>query len=265
MTPEKLISYLHDPSLMKDGTADELWALVKEYPYFQIGRMLLAKHLHDTGDSAFPLSLRLAAAYAGNRSILKKLIEGNSRLDDETNILTGKESLNQSENKSQISTGNRKADHTPEIVSQSDDNIGHEPVQLIQDSLNQNPLIENILNRLSSYDISESYDEPAFLPKDKVKTTFTEKPAFTNELVEKFLRDEPRISQPRKEFFNPEDNARQSTSLPDDVVSETLAQIYEKQGYYSTAIKIYNKLMLLIPEKSSYFAGRIDELNKKRK
>ena len=46
--------------------------------------------------------------------------------------------------------------------------------------------------------------------------------------------------------------------------TETLAQIYAEQGYYSQAKKIYSKLILAYPEKSAYFAAliqKIDEIN----
>ena len=76
MTPEIFNRYLKNPSLLDGSTVDDLWALVKEYPYFQVGRMLLARNLHNIGHEAYPLALRLAAAYAGDRSKLKMLIDG---------------------------------------------------------------------------------------------------------------------------------------------------------------------------------------------
>ena len=58
----------------------------------------------------------------------------------------------------------------------------------------------------------------------------------------------------------------QSSEAVEDIgfYTETLAQIYAEQGYYSQAKKIYSKLILAYPEKSAYFASliqKIDEIN----
>jgi cytochrome c-type biogenesis protein CcmH/NrfG len=49
-----------------------------------------------------------------------------------------------------------------------------------------------------------------------------------------------------------------------DLVSETLAKVYAAQGNVSKAISTYEKLSLLHPEKSTYFAGRIEKLKQNK-
>lgn len=52
-------------------------------------------------------------------------------------------------------------------------------------------------------------------------------------------------------------------SLDDkEVVTEAMAEVWEKQGSPQRAIAIYTKLSLLEPAKSTYFAAKIDELKK---
>ncbi len=50
-----------------------------------------------------------------------------------------------------------------------------------------------------------------------------------------------------------------SISKEDGLLSETLAEIYIKQGKYDKAVEMYRKLSLRNPQKSIYFARKIDE------
>jgi hypothetical protein len=80
------------------------------------------------------------------------------------------------------------------------------------------------------------------------------------ELIEKFIKEEPRISKPKKEFYSPISMARQSVVEDLDFVTETLAGIYAKQGNTSKAIRAYQTLSLRYPEKKLYFASLIEKL-----
>jgi tetratricopeptide (TPR) repeat protein len=82
-----------------------------------------------------------------------------------------------------------------------------------------------------------------------------------NHLIERFIQTEPRISKPVKaEFFSPVQMAKKSIEDNEDIVSETLARIYADQGNIDRAIRIYQKLSLLNPEKNGYFAALIQNL-----
>lgn len=47
-----------------------------------------------------------------------------------------------------------------------------------------------------------------------------------------------------------------------EVITEAMAEVWEKQKNYTKAIDIYRKLSLLDPSKSAYFAAKIDDLKK---
>lgn len=87
----------------------------------------------------------------------------------------------------------------------------------------------------------------------------TEKSVKSIALIEKFETLKPSISRPKAEFYNPENMAKRSEQMP-DVVTETLAKIYRKQGNIKMAIDAYSKLRLLFPQKEAYFAALITEL-----
>lgn len=66
--------------------------------------------------------------------------------------------------------------------------------------------------------------------------------------------DEPEVSETVEKM------AMDSIVFNNDIVSETLAEIWVRQHQYSNAIKIYQKLSLLNPDKNAYFAQKILEL-----
>ncbi len=80
------------------------------------------------------------------------------------------------------------------------------------------------------------------------------------DLIEKFLKTKPSINRPKQEFFSPEKAMKKSEVLGGGLATETLAKIYYKQGNLEKAISVYQQLQLKFPEKSSYFADLIKNI-----
>lgn len=103
-------------------------------------------------------------------------------------------------------------------------------------------------------------DQPAS-PENQDQPQLEKKTSDTS-LIDKFIATEPKIIPQKNEFFSPVNIARVSVMDTDDLVSETLAKIYLKQGNQSKAIRIYEKLTLKYPEKKAYFAAQIENISK---
>ena len=86
------------------------------------------------------------------------------------------------------------------------------------------------------------------------------KKARQQNIIDRFLEEDPRIQPGAESKVSEGDLAAGSIEDKGDLASETLAEILLKQGKKEQAIVIYHKLSLMFPEKSSYFAKKLEHI-----
>ncbi|MFM7079316.1 MAG: hypothetical protein ACKOYC_05950 [Bacteroidota bacterium] len=104
-------------------------------------------------------------------------------------------------------------------------------------------------------------DEDGAGPKPQKEVAASD--SMESDLIERFIREEPRIVPAKSEFYSPGNMARKSAQEHEDLISETLARIYAQQGRFDKAIVTYERLSLKLPEKKAYFASLIENLKSK--
>ncbi len=81
--------------------------------------------------------------------------------------------------------------------------------------------------------------------------------------VEKTEKQDEEKEEERQVVDEAKELAAKSVVENFDIATETLAAVLEEQGHYRKAIAMYERLMLKYPEKSTFFAAKIEELKSK--
>lgn len=270
MDSKQLIGYMKMPERLKGDTVKEMEQLVADYPYFAIGQAFLAVAYQNAGDDRYESQLRRTAAIMPNRDKLRLFtLIARHRLESEPEVPALPDEMPNAEDIptdnvfSNIQPIDTKEEQTsgiirekvfiiPEIdLSGSHEELSAEMALLEEKRKSLDELKAIIANRLKELEEEKKRKETE-QPKPKKLSR--------KELIDKFILENPSISRPKAEFYNPISVAQNSIIDQENIVSETLAKIYEKQGYIDKAISIYEKLGLKYPEKSRYFAAQIERL-----
>ena len=113
--------------------------------------------------------------------------------------------------------------------------------------------------KLSAADELQSFNAPDYQLGDKAPIT-------TSSLIDKFLNSnsgtirQPKHGPDNEKSPNNKHIIEKSDTESDDLITETLANIYLQQKNYEKALDAFQKLSLKYPEKSIYFASRIKEI-----
>jgi hypothetical protein len=288
MNQVQLLGYIQNPALLAGVSVVELERLVDEFPYCPTTHLLFTKALFEQKSIRYPGQLKKSAAFIPDRSILYWLINGATTDNPVVDITitastTSEEKTQQSSGFYEDVTKVSPAESYEELMARleklslfSFQNLELFELKLLdleKEHINRiNEIVQEYLDKRiqqqfaeeteSSKSDTEKTDLTASEPKIAGEEQMVQETLSKSDLIERFISNTPGITRPKKEFYNPVNMAHKSTVDSEDLVSETLAEVHLAQGNIEKSIKIYERLCLLIPEKSAYFAARIEKIKK---
>jgi tetratricopeptide (TPR) repeat protein len=257
---QNISSLLDDPEKTSDKELNYLFNLTKKYPYSAVCFIMVAKILKSQKRTGFSTLLKSAALRSNNRAQLFNLINHGNELENNksTLIIEGEEIQEKNGNDPE----NKVINKEDKILETNifTNIIGNQLInELNETNLESEEKIKDSEKRI---DDNSEFTFENWLYKDKPQQT-SPKERSVNDIL-KSLEERVKIKN-KKSFFSAETTAEKSLEEKPSMNTETLAEIYVKQGNYPKAIKIYEELMLSIPEKKLFFASRINYINSKTK
>jgi hypothetical protein len=290
-TFEHLVS---TPNSVSENEAMLLEDLAQAFPYCQSAHLLLAKESQQKKSMLFPKKLRKASTYILDRKVLHRLLhaqenpipqppvipEPQKNELEQVQIATTKNiSILQELEETLRETRERKKMYpitkdTEPILPPTQAEI-NEPQKNDSNAINQG-LFYRSESRLGEELCVSTIDKASdtttlFLFLDYLKSRATKPSVIAQEetsksqvnVIEKFLETEPKITRPIASMLSNEetnDLSKDSTELKIELTTENYAQILVKQNKIEKAKEVYKKLMLKYPDKSTYFAAKLNEL-----
>jgi hypothetical protein len=230
-----ITQHLFQKESLDELSIEELDSFISKYPYAAPARFLLAKKkFNANGNEVLPEAIT-AGLYFNNPLWLQWQLSNNEPSIEEKDFIEVNSGAGKEAPVVKPSTDNQKSDSDSPIAFQSYHTIDYFASQGI---------------RLQQADLT----------KDKLGQQLK---SFTE-----WLRSMKKLPTAEGHTASPEDDSRQQVVIQNaassiqekEVITESMAEVWAKQGNHAKAAEIYHKLSLQNPSKSAYFAAKIDQL-----
>ncbi len=281
MNTEEFTELTLKPNEMTKEQLSSLELVLEAFPYFQAAQVIHLKGLKEQRNFKYNNTLKKVAAYTTNRTVLFDFITANvldyqsvSKNEEailkEIEVVDSKviehlyESITvskESEPKTNVAKDNEE--FLPDNIEPKEEKKRKEKELEIGTPIN--------FNKRDMFSFNEwlqlTPSKPIKREKKQVEETkipvVKEKEELSEvsqkiDLIEQFIQNKPKI-KPVKSSDN-KDISVESTTENTSLMTETLARVYLEQKKYNEAISAFKILSLKYPEKSSFFADRIEAI-----
>lgn len=252
-------------------STNQLEDMAQQFPYFHQAHLMLAKKYQQEGNPKFDEQLQLAVLYSQDREFLYSLFKQNKSAVSITETPPPTETENLNLPKEEI-----PFQEQPEVT------IEGKSISLPVEGIVEEKSIEKE-QEIFTLNESHTFDEwlKVFNPISNLKLEVVEETVsekkdeeleqliISNLPLNELVEEEKHYSKGLDKFIEEQKlkHKAQETTMPvnenelsSELITETIAKVYEAQKKYAKAIKAYEILALKYPEKNDFFATRIIEL-----
>ncbi len=254
----KIIS---DPSSISKGQTRGLDKVLEEYPFFQAAHFLRLYALKKQRSFRYNDALKKTAAYTTDRELLFNYVTNfDFELLAESSPIDTSE-LSGTPESQDIASPETSA--SSEETSSSEETPSSEQIVTVEKSLGIGSPLD--FKSDETYSFGEWLQLSQLKPIDRtVSSESSRKKSKTNlDLINDFIAKRPKIRPAEDADFD--DLGMESSTENEQLMTETLAHVYLEQKKYEKAIAAFTVLSLKYPEKSSFFADRIEAVKKLQK
>lgn len=249
-----LVRSIFQKESLQDCSLEELQNTVRQYPYFTPALFLLAEKLRPLDEALHKQQLQKLSLHINNPLWLDFLLNGYITEPEREEI---KETMEET-TKVEVHDGMEPGIPQTSELQNNEHNIL---------SISQPEPSEQSKETELSFEPFHTVD---YFASQGIRYVQEEKPtdrfgkqlkSFTEWLKTMKRLPETEIAKNTDESAEVEVQQLADHSITDDnVVTETMAEVWLKQGNKEKAIEVYNKLSLLNPSKNHYFAAKIEQL-----